>query len=84
MLIVSNVTNGYNHATTQRDRVMIKTGDQLRIKPEWQDTCDESITFVAIDDEDCGRVTIRAMLGLPINPTQVVRVDMVELIGGAS
>lgn len=57
---------------------MIKRGDVVRIRPEWADPGDENITFVAVDDEGKGRVSIMAMLGFAINPVQVVNVDMVE------
>lgn len=59
---------------------MIKHGDCVRIRPEWADPGDEKIVFVAVDDESKGRVTIMAMLGLSINPTQVVSVEMIDRI----
>ncbi len=37
---------------------MIKAGDRVTIKPEWRDTGDDLFTFVAIEDEDGGRVRI--------------------------
>lgn len=58
---------------------MLKAGDRIRFKPEWQDPGDDQIVFVVVDDESKGRVTVQAQLGLPINPTQVVNVDWVEL-----
>lgn len=57
---------------------MIRAGDIVRIRPEWQDEGDEDIQFRAIEDEDGGRVRIEAQLGLAINPTQVVAVEMLE------
>jgi len=57
---------------------MIRQGDKVRIKWEWQDPGDEEIEFIAIEDEDGGRVSIRAMLGWPIDPIQRVSVDMLE------
>ena len=60
---------------------MIHKGDKVRIKPEWQDAGDEDFTFVAVDDEDKGRVTIEPQIpGLKIKPTQVVRLDMIEKV----
>jgi hypothetical protein len=59
----------------------IKAGDLVRIKPEWQDAGDDAITFVAVENEDGGRVKIEAQLGLPINPTQVVKVEWLEQVG---
>ena len=57
---------------------MIKAGDVVKFKPEWADAGDETVTFIAVDDESKGRVTVQAQLGLPINPTQVVSVDWIE------
>lgn len=56
---------------------MIKKGDKVRIKPEWQDAGDESFTWIALEDEDGGRVRISPVdIGLAIPPNQVVNVDM--------
>jgi hypothetical protein len=57
---------------------MIRKGDIVRFKPEWRDAGDEDVTFVAIEDEDGGRVKVEAQLGLAINPIQVIAVEMVE------
>ena len=57
---------------------MIKKGQQVKFKPEWSDPGDENIIHVAIDDESKGRVTVVALLGMAINPTQVVHVYMIE------
>ena len=57
---------------------VIKAGQTIRFKPCWMDPGDESVTFVATDDESKGRVTVEARLGLPINPTQVVKTDWIE------
>ena len=56
----------------------IKAGQRVIFKPEWQDTGDQEILFVAIEDEDGGRVAVRAELGLSINPIQVVDVSMID------
>lgn len=56
---------------------MIKKGDIVKIKPEWQDPGDEKFTWFAIEDEDGGRVRITPVdIGLPIPPNQVVTTDM--------
>jgi hypothetical protein len=60
---------------------MIKSGEEVKIKPEWQDPGDDKITWIAVDDEEKGRVTIQAQLDLPIKPTQVVKVEWLERIG---
>lgn len=56
----------------------IQKGDRLRIKPEWRDQGDEEIVWIAIEDEDGGRVRIQPQLDMPIRPNQVVTTDMVE------
>jgi hypothetical protein len=56
----------------------IRKGDVVRIQPEWSDPGDETISWVAAEDQDGGRVRIMAQLGLPLNPTQVVLVEWVE------
>lgn len=63
---------------------MIKRGDILRIKPEWADPGDDKIIFKATEDESKGRISIMAMLNLPVNPVQVVSTDMVEIIPSIS
>lgn len=57
---------------------MIKAGDIIRIKKEYQDKGDEEIVFIAVDDQEKGRVTIQAQLDLNIKPTQVVNVEWLE------
>ncbi len=37
---------------------MIKRGDIVQIKPEWQDEGDDTYTWMAVDDEEKGRVSI--------------------------
>lgn len=59
-------------------RKPIKKGDVIRFKKEWQDPGDDKITYIATDDEEKGRVTVKALLGMVIDPTQVVSVDMID------
>jgi hypothetical protein len=54
----------------------IKAGDVVHIKPEWQDPGDDEFTWVALEDEDGGRVRIQAQMGFTFNPNTVVNVDM--------
>ena len=59
---------------------MIKKGDIVKIKPEWQDANDEKFTWVAIEDEDGGRVRIMPSdIGLAFPPNQVVTTDMLVI-----
>jgi hypothetical protein len=58
---------------------MIKQGQTVTIKPEWRDAGDESIHFIALQDEDGGRVLIGALNVLQcFTPSQVVTVDMLD------
>jgi hypothetical protein len=61
---VSTQTNRVNTKEMQ----MIKSGEEVKIKPEWQDPGDDKITWIAVVD-------------LPIKPTQVVKVEWLERIG---
>jgi hypothetical protein len=58
---------------------MIKKGDTVRIKPEWQDAGDDTLHWIAIEDEDGGRVRIQPQnTGLRFPPNQVVKTSMLE------
>lgn len=54
---------------------MIKAGQTVNIKPEFQDAGEEAITWIAIEDEDGGRVKIEAQVSMNIKPIQVVRIE---------
>lgn len=55
----------------------IKRGDEVRILPEWQDTGDDRFVWLALEDEDGGRVRIEPQIpGLAFLPNQVVEVRM--------
>ena len=62
---------------------MIKKGDIITIKPQWQDAGDTSFTWVARNDEENGRVDISAveLAYMAIWPVQTVRSDMIEASG---
>jgi hypothetical protein len=56
---------------------MIKAKDIVRIKPEFQDKGDNSFVWVALEDEDGGRVRISPInTGLSLPPNQVVSTSM--------
>jgi hypothetical protein len=57
---------------------MIRKGDHVQIKAEFQDPGDTQFEWIAVEDEDGGRVRIQPQLGMRINPTQIVNVDMLE------
>ena len=51
---------------------MIKKGDRIQIKSEWQDEGDEKIPRFAASDEYDGKILIVADLGWLINPTELI------------
>lgn len=58
---------------------MIRKKDIVRIKPEFQDKGDDSLVWVALEDEDGGRVRISPLnTGLKLPPNQVVSTNMLE------
>lgn len=57
------------------DKQMIKKGQQVWIKPEWQDAGDDQFTWVAAEDEDGGRVLITAHIGMAINPSYRIETE---------
>ena len=58
---------------------MIKKGDTVKIKPVWRDEGDEDFTWIALEDEDGGRIRIAPLdTGLSIQPNQIVNIDMLE------
>jgi len=79
-----NVTERPRKFNCDGNYSMIKRGDIVRIKPEWADPGDAAIDFLVTEDESKGRVSIMAMLGLAINPVQVVGCDMVDVVKQAS
>lgn len=65
--------------TAKKGQEMIKKGDQVRIKPEWQDKGDDLFFWLALEDEDGGRVRIAPIgTGLELTPNQVVETSMLE------
>jgi len=51
---------------------MIKQGERVYIKPEWQDKGDDKLTWQAVEDEDGGRVKISPIdTGLKVAPVTV-------------
>lgn len=57
----------------------VKKGDQVFLKPEWQDSGDEKFHWFAVEDEDGGRVKISpAGTGLALAPVSVVQAEMLR------
>jgi len=58
---------------------MIHKGQPVTIRQQWHDPGDENVRFIALEDEDGGRVLIGAPGVLSqFTPSQVVRTDMLE------
>ena len=62
---------------------MIKKGDVIAIKPEWQDAGDTRFIWVARNNEEHGRVDISVVeqAYMAVWPAQTVRTDMIEATG---
>lgn len=58
---------------------MIKKGDTVSIKPEFQDAGDDQYKIIAVDDEQNGRVTIEFITDMAINPTQIINTNMLVI-----
>jgi hypothetical protein len=59
----------------------LKKGEEIRIKPEWQDKGDDKLKWFAYDDEENGRVGIYTpMPEMAIQPWQTVDAYMVERV----
>jgi hypothetical protein len=57
----------------------IRAGQRVHIRREWQDAGDDKFIWVAVEDEDGGRVRISAVnTGLMIASNQVVETRMLE------
>ena len=59
---------------------MIRKGQPVTIRPQWRDPGDEALHWIAIEDEDGGRVRIAPLdSGLTIAPNYVVLTTMLEV-----
>ncbi len=57
----------------------IRKGESVHIKPEWQDPGDSKFHWIALTDEEKGRVTIGPLgTGMIKVPIYVVRSEMIE------
>ncbi len=60
---------------------MIKRGDRVVIKPEFQDEGDDEFIWIACDNEEKGRVTIKPCnSNMRIIPEEVIEVRMLDKI----
>ena len=64
-------------------KAVIKKGDIITIKPQWQDAGNARFTWVARSDEEHGRIDISAveLAYMPVWPMRTVRSDMIEATG---
>ena len=60
---------------------MIRKGDEIKILPEFQDAGDDIFTWLAVEDEDGGRVRIVPLgTGLALLPNYIVETRMIEAV----
>ena len=59
---------------------LIRKGDRIFFKPEWQDKGDSEKTFVAMEDQHNNNVAVVCLLGMVINPWHYARLDMIERV----
>lgn len=63
---------------TNQTRRSFKKGDMVNIKPEFQDAGDDQFTWIAVDDEEKGRITIQANIpDMLLKPQYVVPVEWI-------
>lgn len=64
---------------------LIKKGDKVKIKKEWLEPGEEKFEYIAVDNEEKGRVGIKAInTGLSFPPVNVVMRTMLEMVAGDS
>jgi hypothetical protein len=64
----------------KRSADMIRKGDVVKIKPEWQDEGDAEFVWHALEDEDGGRVLIQVTIpGFQINPTERIETSKLDV-----
>jgi hypothetical protein len=55
---------------------MVHKGETVHIKPEWQDKGDDKFQWIALEDEDGGRIRIMPLgTGLAFPPNYVVQIE---------
>ena len=57
---------------------MIRKGQRVHIKPEWQDEGDDEHPWIAVEDENGGRIKIAPIMpdGFAIQPVTLVEIRM--------
>lgn len=60
---------------------MLKQGDQVEILKEWQDKGDDKYTWVVMDEEANGRVTICPInIDLVFKPRHIVKTEWLKKV----
>ena len=57
---------------------LVRAGQVIRLLPQFYDQGDEALEFIAVDDEEKGRVLVQVQVDLPIKPTQIVYSYMIS------
>ncbi len=60
---------------------MIRKGMRVFFKPEFQDAGDETVTFIALEDESAGDTSLDVLYDLPkfaIKPHQIVPIQTID------
>jgi hypothetical protein len=62
---------------------VLKAGDRVRIKPEWQDEGDDEFERIVIEaPADCTRVLVQTIIpGYTHNPVARIEASMLERVG---
>jgi hypothetical protein len=63
---------------------VLKVGDRVRIKPEWQDPGDDEFERIVIEaPADCTRVLVQTIIpGYTHQPVARIETSMLERVGG--
>ena len=63
---------------------MIRKGDHVEILPAFRDPGDEEFTWIALSDEENGRIDIQPVdIELRIKPVYTVSSDQIRIVGGS-
>jgi hypothetical protein len=56
---------------------MIRQGQEVYVRPEWRDKGDEESIWIAVEDEDGGRVKVKTFIPeYQIQPVSVIETSM--------
>jgi hypothetical protein len=74
--------NGENSIPCNK-AITFVVGDRVRIKPEWQDECDDQFERIVIEaPADCTRVLVQTIIpGYTHHPVARIEASMLERVG---